>query len=163
VLTSFELNPLAYIADNASNCVLANDLLADWSNAASGYQDDEDEDEDVRSEQENPDEEIDVNGEPLFIDEVRAAFKLPAEAIGCHAHLINLIINDALNPIEVDIKAMQRFVHKFRKNSTTRDFIISFAGELRPYFRNTVVTRWKYAYAIPFILFIYSLSSFVLC
>jgi hypothetical protein len=32
-LREFSVNPLCYISDNASNCVLANTLLADWGDA----------------------------------------------------------------------------------------------------------------------------------
>jgi hypothetical protein len=147
-LSSFGLNPLAYIADNASNCVLANDELADWSNAISGYQDRGDEEDECIVD--NVDSEHREEEESQFNEKVREAFQLPTEAVGCHAHLINLIINDAMKLIEEDINSMQRFVNKFRKHSTTRDFVAKFSPDHVPYFRSTVTTRWKYAYSFHF-------------
>jgi hypothetical protein len=84
-----------------------------------------------------------------FSTKVRDAFQLPTEVVGYHAHLINLIINDSLNPIsEEEVKLMERFVKKCRKNSSTRDFVLSSVEkeQQQPYFRSTVSTRWKYAY-----------------
>jgi hypothetical protein len=136
---------LAYISDNASNCVLANDLLATWSNTIAGYVESDNEDENG----EEGDGDDSEQEDPTFTNAVREAFTLPSEAIGCHAHLINLIINDSLKPINTDIVMMQRFVRKFRKNSSTRDFILGLVtseSDGVPYFRPTVDTRWKYAY-----------------
>jgi hypothetical protein len=164
ILTAFKVNPICYVSDNASNCVLANTLLADWGDATEltsstvvdGNDDDELDDicditELVREDavnqllEANEQLELDVSTR----DAVSKAFRLPTDGMGCHVHSLNLLLNDALVPIEEEFQQLREFVKCHKRNSQTRDFLANFteAGQYC-YFKLDGKTRWKYAYVI---------------
>jgi hypothetical protein len=139
------------VSDNASNCVLANDLLADWSNIEAtrntSHEAEIDYDDDIVDQllENNLNEEID----PTLKECMCKAFSLPTDAIGCHVHSLNLLLNDALVPIDEEIRSMREFVKFHKRNNATRRYLEKYTIDQQPaYFRLDGKTRWKYVFVL---------------
>jgi len=110
VLTKFSIVPKCYIADNAATAVKANDLLADWSN-------------DMFKDR-LPHQNLESASLPAMSDAVLSLNG--TEAIGCHCHLLELVIKDCLVPIKEDLDTIRSFVNSFKRSNLLPNFLSSF-------------------------------------
>lgn len=150
----YGVTPICFVSDNASNCVLSNDLLADWANEECGITDG-DVDNSTVPDQGTSEKEIQLISEEINelvdLDDLTKAvfvreFQLSTDAIGCHAHLLNLILNDSFKEFDTEFSAMLEFVKSHRRSGPTRAYIAQRNGNKRVYFPKPVRTRWKYQY-----------------
>lgn len=157
VLTRFHISPLCFVADNASNAVLANSQLVDWAEtirkaALGACTSAVSEDDDPNDEQQ--DDIIEADGyfdpDPKVLTDLRTALGLPTDAIGCHCHSLELAIKDALNhsTVKARLKNLKAFVAKYNKGSATRAFILQCCppGSKAPYLPKSGKTRWSSTY-----------------
>jgi hypothetical protein len=137
VLEKFSINPQCYVADNASNQVLANDLLANWSNEQLDKLDPELEKvlETSATEMLSPDSDV--------FAEVQRAFELPTEAYGCHCHHLELVIKHAMKPMKRSLDLLRSFGVTLRSNSTFARCIATFNDGKSPHLPADVSTRWS--------------------
>ena len=125
VLTKFSIVPKCYIADNDATAVKANDLLAHWSN---------DMFKDRLPRQESA-------SLPAMSDAVLSLNG--TEAVGCHCHLLELVIKDCLVPIKEDLDTIRSFVNSFKRSNLLPNFLSSFSDNKPLVLILDVTTRWS--------------------
>lgn len=137
VLEEFSINPQCYVADNASNQVLANELLANWSNEQLELEDPEQTIclEQSATEMLSPDENLLAN--------VQRAFDSSTEAYGCHCHHLELVIKHAMKPMKESLELLRTFGATLRSKSAFARTIASFNNGKIPYLPADVSTRWS--------------------
>jgi hypothetical protein len=141
-LEKLHINPQCYVADNASNQVRANNLLADWSDAlATNPADDISILEIYALGTEVPDSDISglVNS---------AFFTLPTDSYGCHCHHLELIIKHGLQHADNILQSIRSFATSLRNKDVLGRFVASFNEGKKPYLPADVSTRWSSTYRL---------------
>ena len=116
--------PICFVADNCNAAVKANEILVDMTEAnITTLQAQLDQEDDSTAE----DDESDYRApEKIAFENLSAALNLGVDSIGCHAHLLKLVVDDALSEPDVadilsDLKA---FVKQYKISSRTHRAVL---------------------------------------
>jgi hypothetical protein len=139
VLDEFQVIPLCYVADNASNAVLASNMPSgELRNELRNELSDELRDELCAEFPEIHDPDLGA------LQALQMAFTLPTDSIGCHCHALELSIKAGPKPVEHHIASLRSFISSYRKSSSMQKFIASFTtNNVAPYLPKDVSTRWS--------------------
>lgn len=131
VLVEFGIVPQCFVANNTANQVKANDLLADWNNDQAAAIALQRANSDDIMEVGNVDEDdlVSVFPDVAIVQNVRTAFDLPTEAIGCHCHHLELAIHHTLKKSKDELDQSHKFAQHTRNNEQTRLYLERFVPE----------------------------------
>ena len=142
-LEKLHINPQCYVADNASNQVLANDLLADWSDAVAMN---------PNAEETTTISEISALGiespDSDVSSVVHSAFILPTDSYGCHCHHLELVIKHGLLKANKILECIRSFASSLRNKDVIGRFVASFNDGKKPYLPADVAIRWSSTYRL---------------